>query len=119
MTPIESENAAALDEIYSGDIADKGQQAESVTIDGVPVKGELSFDKDEIQLAGGGWKDNITGVHYTLKQYFPQGFPKPFSSILTCVIKGKTRQYQVQQLNGDKDNRAQLAIGIGDYANSK
>ena len=121
MNQIETENAAALAEIYGSDLVDTitGKQAESVQIDGRDILGELSFDTAEIEAVMGGARENLSGIFYTLKQYWPDGnFPQR-GATLQCVVNGRVRQYQVWVPNGDKTNRAQLLIGFRNKANEK
>ena len=119
MTALETENAAALAEVYEGDLADNGVQAEAVTIDGAPVFGSLSFDSEQIQIMPGGWNENVKAVFSTLKSYFPTGYPKPFGSCMEVTANGRVTKYQVVQINGDKDNRASLQIGVAAFTNRK
>lgn len=120
MNQIETEADAALAWEYKNVLADNGEQAESILIDGRPVLGNLSFDNDEIALVMGGTNENITAVLHTLKSQFPDGmFPQPLTSKARVTVDGRVQFYQVRQLNGDKDNRAQLMIGLGAFTNRK
>ncbi len=119
MNAIETEADAALAWEYERVLSDKGAQAESVKIDGTPIPGNLSFDKQEIDLVPGGWNQDIKGMFSTLKSYFKGDFPKPMNSHLECTVRGQIRDYQIIDLNGDNDNRANLNIGLGAYHNRK
>lgn len=119
MNAIQADVDATMRAVFAGDLADGGRQAESVEIDGRPVLGKLNFDAQETELVAGGWNENVKGVFSTLKSYFPNGFPKKMTSVLQCRVGGEACRYQVLDLNGDKDNRARLFIGLGAFTNRK
>ena len=119
MNVIDTENDAALAEVYENDLTDKGAQSESVKIDDRDdVKGTLDFDPTNVELIMGGTNEDVTAAFFTLKRYWPdRNYPKPLESVMEIVVNGRVKRYQVRQLNGDKDNRATLAIGIGAFSN--
>lgn len=115
MTQIDIEDSAARTEVYENDYVDTvtGKQLESLKIDGHEATGILDFDPTNIELLLGGTNEDVTAVFLTDKKYWPAGnFPKPLNSWAEGIANGKAFILQVRQLNGDKDNRPPLAIGL-------
>ena len=118
MNRVESEADAAIAEELENSLADGGKQSESVQIDGRACFGNLDFDPTNIELALGGTQENVTAALSTLKRYWPDGnYPRPLASEAIIVVNNKVKRYQVRQVQGDKDNRAQLIIGLAAFTN--
>lgn len=122
MNAIQADVDATVRRIHATDFADTltGRQAESVKIDEREVIGVLSFEPSDVELVFGGTNEDIKGVFSTLKSYWPDGnFPKVLKSTLECIVNGRVENYQVRQINGDKDNRSRLMIGLAALHNRR
>lgn len=107
--------AQALNELYTTDVC-----AESVEIDGRLIPGSLTFANSEIDLVAAGWDQGIVAVFSTLKMYFPTGkWPRSMKSIVKYSVNGEPATLQVGSLQGDRDSRAQLLVGLKTFNAAK
>lgn len=110
-----TEFAEAMGELYTTDCT-----AETIEIDERPIPGSLNLQLSEVEQVAGGWNSDVKGVFSTLKKFFVTGaWPRPLKSELRCSVNGVVQIFQVKQLLGAHDRRAQLLIGIGSFGNTK